>query len=374
MKVRDIMTSEGLATASLDTTLEEIAGMMRDENVGAIPVLDEDEELAGIITDRDIVVRAIAEGQDPTETTAEDILSEELHTIEPEADIEDAADLMARHKIRRLPVVEEGTIIGMFSLGDISVKGEEDQASEVLEDVSEGVKQSDGGSRKESRSATRGGGRTEVGTGIDGGNRGQTRGQESGRNRDRDSGRQNQQTGNRAEAQGSNQRANQGQANRGTTSRSGGTESVFPAGRRSSGEEVAAEETEYQNQNARRNAQEGGTRAENANAGRFRNQSRSQQSVADDLVNVEGEEEFEFQNAGGGNARQRANKEQSSARGRQNTSARGRDSGQVRGEDARSQGVTNRTAGEERSRQQKVTPMRPEANNPGRNRNRKRAS
>ena len=391
MKVRDIMTSEGLATASLDTTLEEIAGMMRDENVGAIPVLDEDEALAGIITDRDIVVRAIAEGQDPAETTAEDILSEELHTIHQDADIEDAADLMARHKIRRLPVVEEGMIIGMISLGDISVKSEEDQASNVLEDVSEGVKQSDGGGRKESRSDIRGGGRSEVGTGTEGGSRGQTRGQENGgRNRGEEvsggreahgQNRQNQQTGNRTEVRGErqenrgwNQRPNQGQANRGTTARSGSTESVFPAGRRSSGEAVAAEETRYQNQNAGRNAQQGGTRAENANAARFRNQSRSQQSVANDIVNVEGEDEFEFQNAGGGNARQRANKEQPSARGRQNTSARGRESGQVRGEDARSQGVTNRTAGEERSRQQKVTPMRAEANNPGRNRNRKRAS
>jgi len=367
MKVRDIMTSEGLATASLDTTLEEIAGMMRDENVGAIPVLDEDEELAGIITDRDIVVRAIAEGQDPAETTAEDILTEELHTIEPEADIEDAADLMARHKIRRLPVVEEGTIIGMISLGDISVKSEEDQASDVLEDVSEGVKQSDGGSRKESRSVTRGGGRTEVGTGTDGGSRGQG---SSARNE----GRQNQQAGGRTETRGSSQRTSQGQANRGTAARSGGVDSVFPASRRSSGEQVAAEEAEYQNQGARRNAQQGGSRAENANAGRIRNQSKSQQSVANDIVNVEGEEEFEFQNAGGGNSRQRATKEQPSVRGRQNTSARGRESGPVRGEGARSQGVTNRTAGEEKSRQQKVTPMRAEASNPGRNRNRKRAS
>jgi len=140
MKVRDIMTSEGLATASLDTTLEDIATMMRDENVGAIPVLDDDENLAGIITDRDIVVRAIAEGQDPSECTAEEILSEELHTIEPDSDIEMAADLMARHKIRRLPVVEDGEIIGMISLGDISVKGEEEHASEALEDISKGVK------------------------------------------------------------------------------------------------------------------------------------------------------------------------------------------------------------------------------------------
>lgn len=142
MKVRDIMTSEELATATLDTTLQEIASMMKTENVGAIPILDEEDNLAGIITDRDIVVRAIAEGQDPASCTAEEILSEELHTIEPDAGLEEAADLMARHKIRRLPVVEESMIIGMISLGDISVKAEDEKAGEALGDISEGVKHS----------------------------------------------------------------------------------------------------------------------------------------------------------------------------------------------------------------------------------------
>jgi CBS domain-containing protein len=143
VKVRDIMTSEELATATLDTTLEEIANMMKEEDVGAIPILDEDENLAGIITDRDIVLRAIAEGQDPSSCTAEEILSEELHTIRPDADLEEAADLMARHRIRRLPVLEEGVIIGMISLGDISVKSEEDEAAEALEGISKGVKAND---------------------------------------------------------------------------------------------------------------------------------------------------------------------------------------------------------------------------------------
>ena len=143
---------------------------------------------------------------------------------------------------------------------------------------------------------------------------------------------------------------------------------------------MAAEETEYQRENARRASQQGGTRAEIAHAGRIRNQSKSQQSVANDLVNVEGEEEFQYENAGGGNARQRANKEQPGVRGRQNTSARGKnaDAGQVRGpmrgEDARSQGITSRTAGEEKSRQQKVAPMRAEASNPARNRGKRKAS
>ncbi len=108
-----------------------------------------DQKLCGIITDRDIVVRAIAAGEDPQQCTAEEILSEQLHTIHPEAELEDAADLMARHQIRRLPVVEEETVIGMISLGDIAVKSEEEEAGEVLEDVSEGVRRS--GSAQRSR-------------------------------------------------------------------------------------------------------------------------------------------------------------------------------------------------------------------------------
>ena len=130
MKVREIMTSGSLATATLDTTLEEIANMMKAEDVGAIPVLNDDEKLAGIITDRDIVVRGIAEGEDPTECTAEDILSEQLHTIEPDAEVEAAAELMSRHQIRRLPVIEDEQVIGIISLGDISVKSRPDDAGD----------------------------------------------------------------------------------------------------------------------------------------------------------------------------------------------------------------------------------------------------
>jgi CBS domain-containing protein len=293
MKVREIMTSEGLATAALDTTLAEIAERMRDENVGAIPIVDDDDKLCGIITDRDIVVRAIAEGEDPGECTAEEILTGQLHTIDPEAELEEVAELMARHQIRRLPVVEDEMVIGMISLGDLAVKSEEDEASNVLEDVSEGVRQ--GSSR-----------------------------------------------------QGKRQTAGRGQAqNRGTSQRAGSVDSQFNAAGRSSGEEVAEEEAEYQRRSGGRHA--GGTRAENANASRVRNQSQSQQSIANDIVDVEGEEEPGFQNAGGGQSRQRANQQQQGVRGRQG-----------------SQGISNRSQKEENQRQQKVTPMRAEARSTGR--------
>lgn len=316
MKVREIMTSGSLATATLDTTLEEIANMMKAEDVGAIPVLDNDEKLAGIITDRDIVVRAIAEGQDPTECTAEDILSEQLHIIDPDADLGDALELMSRHQIRRLPVVEEEQVVGIISLGDVSVKSQPEQAGEALEEISEGVREQSGrGNRRREMS----GGRTQ-----------------------------------RMQEQ-------------------------------SSGERVAEEEAKYQRGHQdtairRGSAQMGGSRAESKQAGRVRNQSQSRQTMQNNLVDVEGEEEPQFQNAGGGQSRKRANQQKIAVRGRQDSSARGRDSGPVRGEDAgrssrgKTQGITNRSSRQENQRQQKVAPMRAEGKNAARSHSKRRAS
>jgi CBS domain-containing protein len=140
MKVRDVMTSN-VTTAGADTTLEEIATMMKAEDTGAIPVVEEDE-LLGLITDRDIVIRCVAEGRDPSEVTAEDILTENLEVVDPETDVQEALDLMGRHQIRRLPVVDKGELVGMVSIGDLAVKqGDEQDTGETLKDVSKGVKQ-----------------------------------------------------------------------------------------------------------------------------------------------------------------------------------------------------------------------------------------
>ena len=140
MKVREIMTTD-VACAAPDTTLEEIATMMRDADTGVIPIID-DEALIGLVTDRDIVLRCIAEGKDATECTAEEILSENLETVEPDDDVEEATQIMARRQVRRLPVVEDGRLVGILSLGDIAVKRHDDtEAGDTLESVSEGVKQ-----------------------------------------------------------------------------------------------------------------------------------------------------------------------------------------------------------------------------------------
>jgi len=146
MKVREIMSTE-IKKATPDNTLNDIAAMMRDEDVGALPVV-QDGEVRGIVTDRDIVVRAIAEGKEPSTTTVQEVLSEDLESVEPDDDVEEAADLMASHQIRRLPVVEDGKLIGMVSLGDISVKHEEGTSAHALEGVSEGVKASSTGTRR----------------------------------------------------------------------------------------------------------------------------------------------------------------------------------------------------------------------------------
>jgi CBS domain-containing protein len=140
MNVREIMTTD-ITKATPDNTLVDIAVTMRDEDVGAVPVV-EDGQLLGIVTDRDIVVRAIADGREPSATRVEEVLSEEVESVAPDTDVTDAADLMASRQIRRLPVVDDGQLIGMISLGDIAVKHEEGTAAYALEGVSEGVKAS----------------------------------------------------------------------------------------------------------------------------------------------------------------------------------------------------------------------------------------
>ncbi len=141
MKIRDIMVSD-VETAEPDDTLDEVAMMMREQDVGAIPVVEEGE-LLGIITDRDIVVRCIAEGKDPSEVAADEVISGDLHTVEPDDDLDDARRIMAEHQVRRLPVVEKGVLVGVVSLGDLAVKADEDKAADTLEDISEGLRATD---------------------------------------------------------------------------------------------------------------------------------------------------------------------------------------------------------------------------------------
>ena len=189
MKVRELMTADP-QTAERDTTLAEIATMMKDEDVGAIPVV-EGGRVAGVVTDRDIVVRCIANGKDATECTAEDVMSTEIRSVDPESDVDEAAGIMADAQVRRLPVVKNGKLVGMLSLGDIAVKAgeeEEETTAETLEGVSQGV-------RNQGRQQQSNGGR-ESGRERESGRQQQSNGgRESGR--ERESGRQPQSNGGR---------------------------------------------------------------------------------------------------------------------------------------------------------------------------------
>jgi CBS domain-containing protein len=156
MQIRDIMTADPVSVES-DTTIEEVATLMKEEDIGAVPVV-EDGEITGIVTDRDIVLRCIAEGKDATECTAEEIMSSGVRTISSDTSTDEAARIMGDQQIRRLAVVENGRLIGMVSIGDLAVKADNDDLSgDTLEDVSKGVKQSSDRKREASGAVSKGG-------------------------------------------------------------------------------------------------------------------------------------------------------------------------------------------------------------------------
>ncbi|WML38972.1 CBS domain-containing protein [Neobacillus sp. OS1-2] len=134
-EIREIMTDNVECCTLLDN-MYEVAVKMKELNVGAIPIVDE-EKLVGMITDRDIVIRGVAE-KHPGSTKVEDIMSKTLVTVTPDTSSRDAAKLMAEHQIRRLPVEENGKLIGIVSLGDFAISElTDDQAKEALTEISE---------------------------------------------------------------------------------------------------------------------------------------------------------------------------------------------------------------------------------------------
>lgn len=130
-QVREIMT-RAPATVGVLTAVSEVAHRMREENIGAVLVADGDE-LRGLVTDRDLVVRVLAEGKDPGDTTVRDVCSADLVTVTPDDEVDRAIQLMREHALRRLPVVEGTTAVGIVSLGDLAI--ERDPGS-ALGDVS----------------------------------------------------------------------------------------------------------------------------------------------------------------------------------------------------------------------------------------------
>jgi CBS domain-containing protein len=132
--VRDVMTP-AVRTVSPSQSLAEAAEVMKGEDVGSVPVVEEGR-LAGILTDRDIVTRAVAERRDPGTVKVDEVLSRELVTVEPEQELDEALALMARHQVRRLPVVEEGRLVGMLAQADVAFEAKEKKVGETVEEIS----------------------------------------------------------------------------------------------------------------------------------------------------------------------------------------------------------------------------------------------
>ncbi len=137
MKLRDIMT-KNVDVISPETTLEQAARRMKELNVGVIPIVDGDR-LKGILTDRDITVRAVALGRDPRNTLAQETMTPEVVSVFDDQSVEDAAQVMSDFQIRRLPVVDHNNhLVGIVSLGDLAVDTDKSKLSgKTLEDISE---------------------------------------------------------------------------------------------------------------------------------------------------------------------------------------------------------------------------------------------
>jgi CBS domain-containing protein len=131
MTVEEMMTPDPIALPQTATVFD-AAQKMRDASIGNVVVLN-GQKVCGIVTDRDIVVRAIATGRDPRSTKLADICSRELTTLSPEDNVETAVRLMREHAVRRLPVVKDDRPVGILTLGDLAI--EEDSES-ALADVS----------------------------------------------------------------------------------------------------------------------------------------------------------------------------------------------------------------------------------------------
>jgi CBS domain-containing protein len=109
---------------------------MRDEDIGSLPITD-DEKLVGMITDRDITTSVVADAADPKATSVGDVSSRDPISVEPDQDIEEALQLMARHQVRRLPVVENGGLVGIVVQADVALKEGEKETGELVEAISE---------------------------------------------------------------------------------------------------------------------------------------------------------------------------------------------------------------------------------------------
>ena len=134
MQIREVMT-ESVVTAPGDTTVRRVAEIMRERNVGSVVLVDDGGEPVAFITDRDLAVSVLADGH-TGDATASDHASSPVVTAEPGTDVEDAAQLMVANGIRRLPIIDEGTLTGIVTLDDLAARiGDPDLAASITAQV-----------------------------------------------------------------------------------------------------------------------------------------------------------------------------------------------------------------------------------------------
>ena len=134
--IRQVMTSNP-STVEPDKTVVEAARIMKQEDAGVVPVT-ENGRLTGMVTDRDIAIRVVAEGKDPESTKVTEIASTDLVTVDPQQGLDEALRLMAKHQVRRLPVVEEdGRLVGVVAQADVAREGDDTKTGQVVEEISQ---------------------------------------------------------------------------------------------------------------------------------------------------------------------------------------------------------------------------------------------
>ena len=134
-KVHEVMTDRPRAVTP-ETTVSEAAQLMKSDDIGSLPIL-EGEQLTGMVTDRDIVIRAIAEGKDPRGMPVREVASRELVTVHADDDLSEALKLMASQQVRRLPVVDEDNrLVGVLAQADVAAGAKEKAVGEMVEEIS----------------------------------------------------------------------------------------------------------------------------------------------------------------------------------------------------------------------------------------------
>jgi CBS domain-containing protein len=132
--IKEVMTTD-VRACEPNATVADAAKLMATEDVGPIPVVEEGR-IFGLVTDRDIVVRVVAEGKDPKTTRVSEIASKDLVTISPDEDLDEALRVMAERQVRRLPVVEGDRLVGIVAQADVARIGKDKKTGEVVEEIS----------------------------------------------------------------------------------------------------------------------------------------------------------------------------------------------------------------------------------------------